>query len=310
MNNNRHGVSYHGKLNVEGTQLINESGEAVVLKGMSSHGMQWYPQFARTASIRTTKHAGANVFRIAMYTDEDGYLTDKSVAEKVCQAVDETLALDMYAIIDWHILLDNNPLAHVDEAKAFFEKISQKYKNEPGVIYEICNEPNGTDVTWEGSVKPYAQQVIPVIRTNAPDAIILVGCPTWSQDVDSCAADPLNFKNILYTLHFYAGTHGDDLRQKCLKALAMGAPVFVSEWGTSAADGSGGVFLRESDEWLDFLATHTISWCNWSLGDRDETSAALLPGAPLGNWTSEQLSESGRYVFAKLNDPTKSQSRD
>ncbi len=305
MNDKWQGISYHGQLHVDGTLLKNELGEKVLLHGMSSHGMQWYPQFARTASIHTTKLLGANVFRIAMYTDEGGYLTDKSIVENVCKAVDDTLALDMYAIIDWHILLNNDPLADVEEAMAFFDEISDKYKNEPGVIYEICNEPNGADVTWSGNVKPYACQVIPVIRQNAPDAVILVGCPTWSQDVDICAADPLHFNNIMYTLHFYAGTHGEELRQKCVKALNMGAPVFASEWGTSAADGNGGVFLRESDVWLEFLAQHDISWCNWSLGDRDETSAALLPGAPLGSWTAQQLSESGRYVFAKLKDSIK-----
>lgn len=297
-----HGIAYHGHLHVDGTHLKNEAGEIAVLNGMSSHGMQWYPQFARKASIHTTKQVGANVFRVAMYTDEGGYYSDNSIVANVCKAVDETLALDMYAIIDWHINFDNDPLAHVEQAKAFFDDISKKYSDEPGVIYEICNEPNGADVTWGGSVKPYAQQVIPVIRNNAPDAVILVGCPTWSQDVDICAADPLEFHNIMYTLHFYAGTHGDELRNKCSKALSMGAPVFVSEWGTSAADGSGGVFIQESDIWLDFLAKNDISWCNWSLGDRDETSAALLPGAPLGNWTAEQLSESGRYVFTKLKE--------
>ncbi len=296
-----HGVSYHGKLNVSGINLLDRGGRKVVLRGMSSHGMQWYPQFARTESIRTTKQAGANVFRVAMYTDEGGYLTNRAVAKDVIRAVDDTLALDMYAIIDWHIMFDNDPLVHVEEAQSFFDYISRYYKDAPGVLYEICNEPNGAEVTWAKNVKPYAQKVIPVIRKNAPNSVILAGCPTWSQDVDICAADPLEFDNIMYTLHFYAGTHGAELRNKCLKALEMGAPIFVSEWGTSAADGNGGVFLNESDVWLRFLAQYDISWCNWNLGDRDETSAALSPGAPLGNWTQEQLSKSGRYVFSKLN---------
>ncbi len=301
MKSNWKGLSHHGKLHVSGTCLKNDKEEIVLLHGMSSHGLQWYPHFARKESIQATKDAGANVFRVAMYTAEGGYLTNKSVKDDVIQAVDDTLSLDMYAIIDWHILFDNDPLAHVEEAKAFFQEISLKYKDEPGVIYEICNEPNGDDVTWSRSVKPYAEQVIPVIRKNAPDAVILVGCPTWSQDVDKCAADPLNFDNIMYTLHFYTGTHGDELRQKCTKALTVGAPVFVSEWGTSAADGSGGVFLKESDGWLAFLSENKISWCNWSLADRDETSAALLPGAP-ANWKTQHLSESGRYVIAKIHD--------
>lgn len=297
-----HGISHHGKLHVNGISLEDEAGREVMLRGMSSHGLQWYPQFARKDSIEKTKASGANVFRVAMYTDEGGYLTDNSIAEDVFKSVDDTLALDMYAIIDWHMMYDNDPLDHVDEAKNFFDQVSRRYANEPGVIYEICNEPNGESVKWADRVKPYAKQVIPAIRKNAPDAVILVGCPTWSQDVDICAADPLEFDNIMYTLHFYAGTHGDELRIKCQKALHMGAPVFVSEWGTSAADGNGGVFVRESDEWLNFLVENKLSWCNWSLADRDETSAALLPGALAKGWALEHLSESGRYVFAKLSD--------
>lgn len=294
------GVSHHGRLRVRGARLCGEHGETAVLRGMSSHGMQWYPRFARIDGIRTTRSMGANVFRVAMYTDEGGYLTDRRVEDDVTAAVDAALSLDMYAIIDWHILRDNDPLGHADDACAFFDRMSARYGGEPGVIYEICNEPNGRCVTWPGSVKPYAQRVIPAIRRHAPDAVALVGCPTWSQDVDVCAADPLDFENVMYTLHFYAGTHGEQLRQKCRKALEMGAPVFASEWGTSAADGSGGVFPAESGVWLDFLAEHDISWCNWSLGDRDETSAALRPGAPDADWTDAQLSESGRYVFGKL----------
>jgi len=301
MNDKWHGVSYHGKLKVSGINLIDQAGRKVILRGMSSHGMQWYPQFARGESIRTTKQAGANVFRIAMYTDEGGYLTNHDIIKDLIRAVDDTLALDMYAIIDWHIMYDNDPLVNVEEASVFFDNISMHYKDTPGVIYEICNEPNGAEVTWSENVKPYAQKVIPHIRKNAPDSIILVGSPNWSQDVDICAADPLKIDNIMYTLHFYAGTHGDELRSKCSKALKMGAPIFASEWGTSAADGNGGVFLDESDVWLKFLSEHNISWCNWSLGDRDETSAALCPGAPLGNWTEANLTESGRYVFSRLN---------
>jgi endoglucanase len=294
------GISYNGALKVKGTKLTNSRGETAVLHGMSSHGMQWYPRFARAEGIRTTKEAGANVFRVAMYTDEGGYLTNPGIKHDVIRAVDDALFLDMYAIIDWHINYDKDPLANVDKAEEFFREMSLRYANEPGVLYEICNEPNGEEVTWAGNVKPYAERIIPVIRGNSPDCVILVGSPTWSQDVDIAAADPLDFENIMYTLHFYAGTHGEELRDKCRAALAMGAAVFASEWGTSEADGSDGVYTKESDVWLDFLAQHEISWCNWSLGDRDETSAALLPGAPDGGWTKEHLSESGRYVFERL----------
>lgn len=293
------GVNEHGALKITGTTLTGSRGEAVILRGFSSHGLQWYPKFARKESIAATKRAGANVFRAAMYTDEGGYLTNPGIKEDVIRAVDDTLALELYAIIDWHIMFDNDPLKNADKASEFFNEMSLRYKDEPGVLYEICNEPNGQKVTWAKNVKPYAEKIIPVIRANAPESVILVGSPTWSQDVDIAAANPLKLENIMYTLHFYAGTHGEALRRKCRKALAMGAPIFVSEWGTSRADGSGGVFPKESAVWLDFLDKLGISWCNWSLGDRDETSAALKPGAP-ESWSEENLTESGRFVYDRL----------
>lgn len=298
MGKDQKGVPYLGALRVCGTKLTGSRGEDVVLRGMSSHGMQWYPEFARRKSIEMTKKAGADVFRVAMYTGEGGYLTNPAVEEDVIRSADDTLSLGMYAIIDWHILTDNDPLKNADRAERFFGGMSRRYSKEPGVIYEICNEPNGPDVTWAGSVKPYAERIIQVIRANS-EALILVGSPTWSQDVDIAAQDPLGFDNIMYTLHFYAGTHGEALRDKCLSALSLGAPVFASEWGVSRADGSGGVFIKESDTWLEFLEKHKISRCGWSLADKDETSAALIPGTP-SDWNCEHLSLSGRYFFSRM----------
>ena len=299
----RGGVSENGWLQVKGTRLCNEKGEAVVLRGMSTHGLQWYGQYANSRSIRNTADWGANLFRVAMYTGEGGYLSSPdSMKKKVTDAVDAAIENDLYVIIDWHILSDGNPMSHVEEAKAFFGEMAARYGDNPAVLYEICNEPNG-GVTWEGDVKPYARAVIPVIRERAPKSVILVGSPTWSQDIHLAAQSPLEGENLMYTLHFYAGTHGADLRRRIDDALAAGAPVFVSEWGTSRADGSGGVFLKEAGEWLDFLDQRGISWANWSLCDKNETSAALRPGAsPDGAWGEADLSESGRFVASRLAD--------
>lgn len=296
----RGGVSENGELRVIGTQLCNEAGEPILLRGMSSHGIAWFPQFAGEASIAETAKWGANVYRAAMYTSEyGGYLTNPSVKSTVIDAVDAAIRNDMYVIIDWHILSDGDPKAHQAESIAFFTEMANRYKGNPAVIYEICNEPNG-GVTWAGSVKPYAEAVIGAIRAIDPAAVVLVGTPTWSQDVDVAARDPLGFENVMYTLHFYAGTHGASLLQKLDTALSLGAPVFVSEWGTSRADGSNGVYLDASADWLDALEQRGISWVNWSLCDKDESSAALLPGAPVSGWQEQHLSASGRFVKNRL----------
>ncbi len=299
------GVSANGWLQVIGTQLCNERGEPVVLRGMSSHGLQWYGQFAGTQPIRNTADLGADLFRVAMYTGEGGYLSDPAgMEQKAAAAVDAAIANDMYVILDWHILSDGDPMAHLAEAETFFDRMARRYRDCPAVLYEICNEPNG-NVTWEGNVKPYAQRIVERIRAQSPRSVILIGSPTWSQDIHLAAQSPVEGTDLMYTLHFYAGTHGAELRQRIDSALSAGLPIFVSEWGTSRADGSGGVFLEESAVWLDFLAQRGISWANWSLCDKGETSAALRPGTPAGRpWTWEELTESGQFVFSRFSDPT------
>ena len=295
------GVQGNGALRVDGVNLVNATGNRVRLRGMSTYGMQWQPQFASEGSVRTTKNYGANVLRIAMYTDENGYISNPvKVKQAVYDAIDTAVKLDMYAIVDWHILHDYNPQMYKKEAFAFFEEVAEKYADHPAVLYEICNEPNGS-AAWEHDIKPYAQELIPVIRKSSPNAIVLVGCASWSQDVEEPADSPLDFPNVMYTCHFYAGTHGQSLRDKIDYALSKGAPIFVSEWGTTQANGSDGVYVEQSEEWLRFLDQRGISWANWSLGDKDESSAALNPGAsPNGDWNEKDLSESGRFVFKCL----------
>jgi endoglucanase len=166
------GVAENGWLSVKGTTLVNEQGQPVVLHGMSSHGLQWYPQFTTSNAIGATASYGANLFRVAMYTAEGGYIENKSSLRKqLYRSVDAAISRNMYVIIDWHILSDGNPKKYQKEAKAFFKKVSRRYGNVPNVIYEICNEPNG-EGNWN-RIRSYAKAVIPVIRRNAPSSVIL-----------------------------------------------------------------------------------------------------------------------------------------
>jgi len=292
-----HGPAEHGALRVTDVNLTDSRGQLVVLHGMSTHGMQWFGQFANAGAFRDLAGRGANLVRIAMYTDENGYITDPSVKNAVFAAMDAAIAEDMYVILDWHILHDGSPLTYQEQAGAFFAEASQRYAGQPAVLYEICNEPNGC--SWDSDVKPYAEAIIPIIRKNAPDAVIIVGTTCWSQEVDKAAADPLDFANIMYACHFYAKTHGQWLRDRIDTARAQHLPIFVSEWGTSAADGNGGIDTEASEAWLQFMAERGLSWANWSLCDKDEASAALQTGASVcGGWTENDLSPSGTFVFS------------
>ncbi|HEY9061281.1 MAG TPA: cellulase family glycosylhydrolase [Pseudobacteroides sp.] len=300
-NNSYAASTPYGQLKVVGSQLCNQSGQPVVLKGMSSHGLQWYGNFMNTSSIKTLKDSwGATVVRAAMYTAENGYISNPAAMKsKVKEIVQAAIDLGIYVIIDWHILSDGDPNTYKTQAKEFFKEMATTYGSYPNVIYEICNEPNG-NASWTGQIKPYAQEVIPVIRAADPDGIVIVGTSNWSQDVDIAANSPLSYSNVMYACHFYAGTHGQFLRDKITYAMNKGIAVFVTEWGTSDASGNGGPYLTEAKTWLDFFASKKISWCNWSLCDKNESSAALAAGAStLGGWTDANLTASGKFV--KLN---------
>ena len=105
----------------------------------------------------------------------------------------------------------------------------------------------------------------------------------------------------MYALHFYAGTHKEWLRNRASDALGKGLPIFVSEWGTTDASGNGNVDTASSDEWLEFLESNQISWCNWSLCNKAESSALLLPSATdSGAIPDSSISISGKYVKKKL----------
>lgn len=254
-NKGRTVVERYGNLQVVGTNLCNEKGKPIQLRGMSSHGLQWHGKYANEDVLTWLRDDwNVQLWRAAMYLLEGGYITSPVLKQKVIDSVEAALNLGIYVIIDWHVHNDRDPGRFQEESLVFFAEMAQRYGKYPNVIYEICNEPNGDTVTWSESIKPYAEAVIAEIRRYDPDNIIIVGTPTWSQDVDSAAMDPITeWNNIMYTLHFYAGSHGDELRKKADFALEKGLPLFVTEWGTSLSNGGGDYFREESLEWLSYM---------------------------------------------------------
>ena len=296
-------VSDNGWLKVEGTQLKNESNNNFTLKGVSSHGLQWYSDMLTADNIKELKDTWhINVFRIAMYTDSNGYISNKeTMKNKLIEVADIAINLDLYVIIDWHTLTDNNPNIHKEEAKVFFDEISCLYKDTPNIIYEICNEPNGNSITWDDEIKPYAEEIIPVIRKNSPNSIIIVGTPSWCKELKPAAENRLKFDNILYSCHFYAATHKDDIRQEVSEAYDKGLPIIVSEWGTTEASGNGYVDKEESKKWIEFLKSKNISFINWSFSNKEENSAIVNKDYK-PNQKQDSNSENNQDKPASFND--------
>lgn len=294
-------LSQHGQLRVVGTQIVDQTGKPFQLRGVSTHGIQWFPEYVSRETFKTMRDDwNINVVRLAMYTDPNtGYHEElhKRVEEGVAYATE----LDLYVIIDWHILSDGNPNQYKENAVSFFDEMSEQFKDYSNVIYEICNEPNG-DVTWARDIKPYAEDLIDVIRKNDKDALIIVGTPTWSQEVDIAANDPIeNQENILYALHFYASTHKEGLRSKLTNAINQELPIFVSEFGISDASGNGGLDYEQGEIWLDLLDDYGIGYVAWNLSNKNEASALIRSDVTqTSDWVDADLSPWGLWYIQWL----------
>lgn len=302
--------AYGGRLMVSGNQLCTADGTPIQLRGVSTHGLSWFPEYVNEQMFAELRSWGANTVRLAMYTAEyNGYCTGgeanrQKLKNLVKQGVQYATNQNLYVIIDWHILSDGNPNTYKTQAIDFFTEMSQLYKDNDHVIYEICNEPNG-GVSWS-EVKSYATEVIAAIRANDANGIILVGSPTWSQEVDKAAADPISgYSNIMYTLHFYADTHRDSLRSTLKKAVSAGLPVFVSEFGICDASGNGAVNTAQADLWIQTLNQYGISYVAWSLCNKAESASLIQSGCSKVNGITENdLSESGRWLLKTLQGTT------
>ncbi|SDO64077.1 carbohydrate-binding domain-containing protein [Alkalicoccus daliensis] len=309
--------------------LAGADGQPIQLKGMSTHGLQWFGEIVNNNAFAALANDwDSNVIRLALYVGENGYATNPELKDKVIEGIELAIENDMYVIIDWHVHHPGDPNADIySGAMDFFDEISSLYPNHPNLIYELANEPNPNspgvtnDAAGWQAVKDYADPIVDMLRAeNAKENIIIVGSPNWSQRPDLAADNPIDDENTMYTVHFYTGTHAtsetsedrENVMSNARYALENGVAVFATEWGTSQADGNNGPYIDEADEWLTFLAENNISWANWSLTNKNETSGSFVPfelnrteatSLDPGDdqvWAPEELSLSGEYVRSRI----------
>lgn len=292
-------VAKWGRLQVKGTQIVSDKGKKVQLKGVSTHGIAWFPQYVNKSSFASMKRMGVNTIRLAFYSDPAaGY--NAGLYKKVEEGIQAATGLGMYVVLDWHILSDGNPKIYEKNAGKFFTYFSRKYGKQKNILYEICNEPNG-NVTWAKDIKPYARRIIKKIRKYDKKNIIIAGSSTWSQDVDQTAKSPLKGKNIAYSLHFYAATHKEDLQQKLKTAYKAGLPILVTEFSICDASGNGAIDKSSGKKWIKLLKKYKIGFIAWSLCNKQE-SASLLKAScsKTGNFKKSDLSKTGKWILDQM----------
>lgn len=298
-------VKMHGRLKVTGTQLTNQNNQPVVLNGVSFGWSSYHPRFYTSAATKWLhKDWKCNVVRAALGVESDkGYLKDSArQIQLIKTVVDAAIDEGIYVIIDWH---SHN--LNLKESKSFFITMATLYGRHPNIIYEIINEPDYE--TWP-EVKSYATEIISAIRAIDTLNIILVGSPHWDQDINLPAEDPISgFDNLMYTVHFYAATHKQELRDRTDAAIARGLPVFVSESAGMQASGNGAIDYAEWNKWIAWMENNKLSWITWSVSDKDESCSVLNKSASdYGGWKKEDLKESGiktREILRGKNDKKK-----
>ena len=290
-------VAQHGQLRTSGGKIVDIHGQPVILRGMSLFWSQWMGQFWNSGVVNTLVNDWrVNVVRAAMGIEMGGYL-ENPVAEKqkVLAVIEAALDQGIYVIIDWH---DHNANQHQTQSIQFFNEIASTYGNCPHIIFETFNEPEWQD--WATQIKPYHEAVVSSIRTKSQNLAVL-GSRMWSQSLDEVAANPLNtavYKNVAYTVHFYAATHKQWNRDLVQTAVNANIPMLASECGLSEASGNGYVDTNEFNTWVSFLESNHIGWLVWSIADKAESSAALKPGSsPNGGWTTASYTQSGLHVY-------------
>ena len=295
-----------GKLMLVGNQLSDRNGDPVQLKGWSTYSLNYKGSCSGEGQWKLMQQYGANIVRLAMPVDDskDGgsYLAKSGYfKELIKQSIAETKNLNMYCIVDWHItpdsVLSGNPNDYINESKDFFGEIS-KYCADNGydnVLYEICNDPT---CGW-ADIKNYAEEVIPVITANQPDAIIIVGTDQWCQRIMEPVSDPIDAtykKNVMYSFHYSACSHYSLLGD--FRNAQKKIPVFVSEWSAVKFNGDGPFCASNSDALIAACdkmdaAPQVVSWCLWNWSGRDEASSFFTNNCSLNN-LSQYTDENGR----------------
>jgi endoglucanase len=332
-------VFRYGKLKASGNKLVGSKtgSTAVQVRGVSLGWSNTNWESARFFTAPTVNamvdHWKAEIIRVPMgYAASSGeseypgsYLWDKSGnIARVKTAIDAAIAKDVYVIIDWH---SHSAHLGLSDAVEFFTEMAKTYGGYNNVIFEIYNEPNCSDgssnsnctkTTW-AQIKTYANSIIATIRQHS-DNLILVGTPNWDQKVSEAVSSPINDANVAYVFHFYADTHPLNSFQSTINAtLNAGLPVFVSEYGTTHADGGcnpetpnsnckdGNQYnshnATNANAWHAFMDEKKISSCAWSVNDRYEGSAFFGTGTSfdMSSWTNtSKMTASGQYIYNKL----------
>lgn len=285
------------RLHVAGNHLETADGKSVTLRGVSLCGLNW--QDANQDIQDASRQWGANVIRLPVQPREWERLgAETYLKEKLDPAVAQCERSDVYCIIDWHEIRGWQDAEQNARLVAFWDTVAPRYKDEPHILYEIFNEPTSPAtrsrenwLKWRETAQPWVNAV----RKHAPETVILVGSPHWSQLTRFAEHDPFTGDNLMYVMHIYPSWPTETWHEM-FGWPSKKIPVFITEWGWS---------IRESESKTEYHGTQAdygeplkayldarpqISWTAWSYHD-DCGPAMLKKDTDMGDFVKKWLME-------------------
>lgn len=262
------------RLGTEGNRFVTSDGKIAHLRGVSLCSLEWHNPLQQIEQVTSSPEKWAvNILRLPVQVKE----WDRAGAQAYLQtyldpAVKMCRDKGIYCIIDWHEIAAWDDDKTQKKLEDFWKHVAPRYAAEKNIAYEIFNEPTEPKektkenwMTWRAK----AQMWVDTIRRDAPQTLLLVGSPHWSQMPAFAVDAPFAGRNIGYVFHLYPnydvkewdGLFGD---------AADHIPLILTEWGwSSSKKAKGQVFYGDQKSFGEPLKSYLeqrpqIGWTAWS----------------------------------------------
>ena len=342
-------------LMTENGRLYDLAGNLTILKGVVTPNVGWgtLPTTTTVHALTRLQKEGVNCIRVTVMTGgSNGYWsgtstpqTEKKKAELLAalkQTIDNASSIGMYCIVDWgvsmgnvatgtHAQYMNDMLPHAVE---LFSAIAKEYKDDPYVMYEICNEPAvpGSD-GWATHVRGFEDAVIRAIRNEGCQGLVIAGPNMYARNISEYNSndDPIAYPfatdisyNVAYTFHSYPAQFPYDYEYRngerynygwrLSDAIKAGLTIVTTEFNPGLATkfpigDTGGTSwdIKESDKFLNVMLENDVSYMffRYTSGYASETATSaqemFIPGnieaLSKGTWTVDMMNVTGKWFY-------------
>jgi endoglucanase len=249
-------------LHAEGGAIVDENGETRILRGVNRSGLEYNRKGNRISEkeIRfICEEWKARVIRLPF--NEDWILTDSTYNRFFDRVIGWINRCGAYALLDlqWRDVKARIPPIPDEKAAGMWAILAERYRDNPGVLYDIHNEAH--DTTWT-AWRERATAVITAIRSAHPRSLIFVSGLDWAYDLRGWAENPLPFADIVYSTHPYPFKWEPWAWDKYFGGFTGKFPVFAGEFGGGEKDLDWGAKL------IEYLDQKKIGWAAWSWVDQ------------------------------------------